>query len=155
MFVYRIEKKKYKDSLTGIGGTIVAGRWNFARYPIIYTSEHPATARLETLLNWSLPTVPKNRLRLTIYIPDDTSFTKLQIEDLPAGWDSNPHIHWTREFGNKWLETCESLILYVPCSEEPEEWNVLINPRHPEFLKVQISEVRDITFNPRLRPEKN
>lgn len=152
MFVYRIEKEAYKDELTGIGGTKVAGRWNFKMFPIIYTSESPSTARLECLLNWSLPSLPKNRYRMKIYIPDDASFDRLDFDKLPDGWDDYPHTHKTRMIGNNWLMDCKTLLLYVPCSEEPEACNVLINPRHPEFQNVRIEECTPIKFSKRLRP---
>ena len=38
-------------TLDGVGGTYVAGRWHTKGHPIVYCSEDPSTALLETLVH--------------------------------------------------------------------------------------------------------
>ena len=38
-------------TLDGAGGTYVSGRWHTRRHPVIYCSEDPSTALLETLVH--------------------------------------------------------------------------------------------------------
>jgi len=39
----------------------------------------------------------------------------------------------TRAFGNAWLEAKSSPALRVPTLVTPGEWNVLLDPLHPQF----------------------
>jgi hypothetical protein len=33
----------------------------------------------------------------------------------------------------------------------PEEWNLLLNPQHPEFKRVKLLSQREFRFDPRMR----
>lgn len=51
--------------------------------------------------------------------------------DLPENWRSR--LEATRNFGDTWLAGHESAALRVPSVIVPTEFNVLLNPSHPEF----------------------
>ena len=51
--------------------------------------------------------------------------------DLPADWKTN--VVATQAFGDQWLAARTSALLRVPSVIVDAEFNVLLNPRHPEF----------------------
>jgi RES domain-containing protein len=61
----------------------------------------------------------------------------------------------SRAFGDSWLEAKTSPALFVPTVVTPGEWNVLLNPLHPQFSLKWITTGPDAyTFDARLLPVK-
>ena len=57
----------------------------------------------------------------------------------------------SRAFGDAWLKAKTTPALLVPTIITPGEWNVLINPLHPQFLLTWIVSGPDAhTFDARL-----
>lgn len=68
---------------------------------------------------------------------------------LPADWKMNQAA--TQKLGMEWLAAASSLGMWVPSFVEPAEKNLLLNPTHPEYLKVKlVVEVNPFVFDPRL-----
>lgn len=151
---YRIVKEKFKDDFSGEGGLFAPGRWHRKGNKIIYTSCHRSTAKLETLQNTASSQVPKGRWMLTIEIDETVSIKVLDVNQLPRGWDNNPHSYISQDIGDSWLKSLETAILKVPSSQDHMVWNMLINPKHPDVLnaKVRVIEKEKINFDERLRP---
>lgn len=58
---------------------------------------------------------------------------------------------YTQNLGVQWLESNSSLGLWVPSYVEPQERNLLINPKHPRYGSiVVVTEIADFQFDPRL-----
>lgn len=76
MKVYRISKQKFANDLTGLGASIVGGRWNSKGKSILYTASSRALAMLETLVRISNIPVP-DFVIAEIEIPDDLVVTKI------------------------------------------------------------------------------
>ena len=47
------------------------------------------------------------------------------------------------DFGDQWLRSGASALLQVPSAIVPEEYNVLINPRHPAMGKGAIKAFKE------------
>ena len=65
---------------------------------------------------------------------------RIDLNELPRGWGFRPHPRSTQEIGSNWALKRESLALAVPSARIPlrffeQEYNLLINPFHPDFLK--------------------
>jgi hypothetical protein len=61
----------------------------------------------------------------------------------------------SRAFGDAWLKTNNLPALRVPTVIAPGEWNVLVNPLHPQFsLKWAVTGPDAYTFDARLLPVK-
>ena len=114
------------------GARIAPGRWNTARSPVIYTSEHYSTAMLEKIVHLGSE-LPPNQHYIRIAIPKGTT---IEIFDPAAnpGWDSGNSK--SRRYGQSWFTERRSLILAVPCFVARIETNFLINPAHPEFTNI-------------------
>ena len=149
MTIYRIDKESRSDFLTGEGAHLYGGRWNNSGIPVIYASLNRATTYMEALVNWTLPGFPKKRVIVEIEIPDSIVISYLS-EILPMNWDTYPYIPFTQTYGDNWLKACSSLCLKVPSAAVADEWNLLINPAHPEFNQINVIDVKPAKFNKRL-----
>ncbi len=80
----------------------------------------------------------------------DSRITQPALTDLPAGWADLPASGEAQEFGRRWLQSNNDLVMLVPSAIIPESSNALINPAHPAYAKVQLTIVRDFTFDARM-----
>lgn len=137
-------------SLDGSGGLYVSGRWHTKGHPVVYCSENPATALLETLVHIEIDSEdrPQRFQMLRIEGPDMLSQEKIEAATLPADWPVN--IAQTQRIGDCWLAEMRSLLLEVPSVLIPETWNVLVNPRHPEAGLLKIDTIYQHAFDARL-----
>lgn len=140
------------DDLSGTGAKATGGRWNEKDVPVLYTSETRALACLETLVHLNAGGLPFNRYLVAITIPDDV-WAKAVIahaEDLIVGWDAEPAGQVSIRFGTAWLQSARSALLVVPSVIVPEEHNVLINPVHPDSVRITAVKQRRWLYDPRL-----
>ena len=134
--------------LSGRGGELSDGRWNRVGTPVVYCSDHPATALLEMLARIGRWDVPSAFRLLTIDVPDDAPHLRIEPPLLSASWRTE--IDATRELGTQILKSTEHLFLIVPCVLVPLASNVLLNPAHPDVRRCAITAVTDEPFDPRL-----
>lgn len=142
MVVFRIQKTKYRHDLSGMGSTLVPGRWNLAGgKPILYTSSSRSLAILEMLAHLTNGVKPPPLVMLNIYVPDN-AITAVDVSKLPKRWDEKGYIPEVQQWGMRWLESNSSLALSVPSiiSKDP---NILINPTHSRFGEVKIGLTED------------
>lgn len=150
MIVYRIVKEKYADELSGIGAATTGGRWNSKGIEVIYTSQSIALATLEVLVHLSKNLIPNDLMLLEIYIPDEIVPLTLKKEKLPNNWFVFPPLKITENIGNHFVQEQKSLILKVPSAIVKNEYNLLINPNHPDFKRVKVNYKEKFNFDPRL-----
>ena len=84
-----------------------------------------------------------------IEIPDD--FLELTISQLPGDWRDYPAPPATKDFGSVLLNKGEYLVFKIPSSVIPQEYNYLINPRHPHLKECKIIEARDFVYDARIK----
>ena len=141
------------DDLTGTGAKLTGGRWNEKGMAMVYTSETRAMACLETIVHLNAGALPLNRYLVSIDIPDQT-WAKAQREtagSVAIGWDAEPPGQISIDFGTNWLKVVTTAILVVPSAIVPEEYNVLINPLHPDSKGLTATKLRKWTYDPRLK----
>ena len=83
-------------------------------------------------------------------------YTSLAYEGtLLEVFDETEHPDWrtrvrSHEIGRVWVASCRSLALQVP-SYAARPWGcVVLNPRHPDFDRVQVAEVAEVRWDLRL-----
>lgn len=131
------------------GSTLVEGRWHAPPAAVIYASEHQSTAMLEKLANGG-GVMPSNQHMVEITLPAGVSYEVFQTSG-HLGWD-DIETGVARRFGMRWLSEGRSLALFVPCALAPLDMNVLINPRHAEFDRVEAGLETPIHWDARLFP---
>jgi RES domain-containing protein len=129
------------------GSTIAPGRWNTSGSPLIYTSEHYSTALLEKLVHGSGRLSP-NQHYISVTIPRGLTYEMFSSPTLP-GWDRMPATV-SKAFGERWCLEKRSVILIVPSVVARLDNNILINPAHPEFRKLEASLHEPVFWDRRL-----
>lgn len=154
MKVYRLTKEKpghYKaDDLSGNGAALAGGRWNPRGMRVVYACCTPSTTVLETLVHLGGLMPAAHHFLVTIEIPD-ALFANALIPEVPADWDApgrDPQS--TMAIGQKWIEEGAQLALKVPSVVCPADFNLLLNPLHPDMGSVRVLEVAPFRFDPRL-----
>lgn len=118
---------------SGEGGLYAAGRWHHKGNPVIYCSASIALCTLEWLAQHGLSISAFDYYRYAIDIPDSLIKRYTQA-DLPANWMATPATSHTRDFAQHHL-FASSFAIAVPSAIIPEEYNLVINPRHTHFKK--------------------
>jgi len=155
MRAYRIAKaidsNRGAEIMAGEGGLRGSARWHTKGRPIIYTATSQALATLEIAVNLKkLRVIPAYRV-LEVEVPDNL-VVSIDETMLPPGWDrkdGEPLL--ARSIGDRWLAHQVSAGLRIPTSVIPKEYNILLNPVHPEFAQVTFGDPLDFPFDPRIR----
>ena len=155
MNLWRIatDTKTYEsDDLSGTGAKITGGRWHAPGDAVIYPPEPQALACLETVVHLNAGGLPLNRYLVAITIPA-AIWAAARTEtpaSLPVGWDADPSGRASVQFGTIWLRSNASALLRVPSVIVPDEYNVLINPQHPDARAITASKICRWLYDPRL-----
>ncbi len=148
MVVYRIGNCQYIDDLTGKGAALYGGRWNSKDTYMVYTAESAALALLETVVH--IGKIPeKGFCMVALQLPTNSTET-LTTDKLPEGWSKNPAPDALKKIGDAFVKNGKKLGLRVPSVVMPEEYNLLLNPLHPDFKKVKVIRRRPIPIDERL-----
>lgn len=141
MRLWRLCRAPFAD-LSGEGGRLFDGRWHSAGRPLVYTATEPSLAVLEVRVHLDLPFA---------LLPDDYVLMQIDAGGLTPEFASLPaDPHDCRRIGDDWLAAARSALLSVPSVIVPEARNVLVNPRHPDAVRVSITGTRALRFDPRL-----
>ncbi len=150
MRVWRISKSKYAHSaFSGEGARLFDARWNFAGTPMVYTSTSLALAAIEFFVHLDPSEAPTGLVSLAADVPDNPAVERVEIGQLPDGWRSTDNKS-LQQLGSDWVKLQRSVALIVPSAAVEGEWNVLLNPQHPDFSKVQIDEPRPFHYDERM-----
>lgn len=137
MIVYRMHGTAH-GPFDATGSFLHPGRWHSAGTRVIYAAEHASLATLETLIHAGGRRIPA-RVITRIHIPD-----AMAIES--AGWLELPA---SQGFGDRWAEEKRSAILRVPSiAVNKMESNFVLNPLHPEFVRIEHSTPEPFLFQP-------
>lgn len=148
--VWRITAPEYAETAySGEGARLWGGRFNSPGRRVVYASGSLALATLEVLAG------ANDRRRLRGYLAvsatlDEEAIETLGAADLPPGWDARPYTAASQAVGDAWLDEGRSLALRVPSVVVPVEWNVLLNPAHPDYDAVTIGRPTVAPFDSRL-----
>ena len=116
---------------------MASARWHTRGSEILYCAPNPATAVLEVLVHAGVrdPSALGRHLFLKIDAPADVSHGEVDEGHLPPDWSRRLRI--TRAWGDRWLREGTTAILVVRSVLLPETYNVLINPRHPDAVRIR------------------
>ncbi|HEY0153392.1 MAG TPA: RES family NAD+ phosphorylase [Longimicrobium sp.] len=149
MRVWRLARRVHRV-LDGEGARREGGRWNSPGTPSVYTAGSRALAALELLAYVSPGTEPADLELFEVRLPDDARSRAITPGDLDRDWQAPRHPGCQRQ-GDAWARSADALVLVVPSVMIPEEPNYLINPAHPDAVRVQVVGSRPFTYDPRLQ----
>ena len=150
MTAWRITQQRHaRTAFSGEGARLFGGRWNSPGTPMVYTAESRSLAVLEILVHLDSPALLDRYVFLEATF-DAALVTDLDRARLPRNWQSDPPPPALQNLGDTWAASNTSAILRIPSVLVPEESNLLLNPRHPDFAKITISRPQPFHFDPRL-----
>lgn len=150
MEAYRLTRAKFAADLSGIGAAMKGARWNSIGIEMIYTASNRSLAMAEVAVHLSLATLPDDYMMMTIELPDDISLTKLSVTDLPIDWNKFPHPSTTQSIGDQFISENLYCVLQIPSSVTEGDYNLLLNPHHPDFKRIKIIDTKKFVFDQRL-----
>jgi RES domain-containing protein len=116
---------------------------------VVYASTSLALAAVETFVNIEPRLQPKDLISLEGDIPEALELGKLEATALPADWYKTRD-ESLRKFDDEWIQRGKTVALLVPSAAIRGEWNVLLNPAHPEFSKIVFREPESFEFGTRM-----
>lgn len=148
MEVYKICSEKYSHSLNASGAS---NRWNKKDEFVIYTGSSRSLSTLETVVHRSSINISSSYKLVIIAIHDSTIIKEISVSELPKNWKSIEAYIELQEIGSKWYHSLESLILKVPSAIISQEYNYIINTKHPLFAtNVLLQSVENFDWDKRL-----
>lgn len=150
MRFWRICRSRYAaEAANGEGARRYGGRWNSRGVRVVYASTSLALAAVETFVNLEPNLRPPDLVLIDGDIPDAIETVSLDIKALPARWyetrDESLH-----RFGDEWIRYGGSAALLVPSAAIRGEWNVLLNPAHADFARIEFRDPEPFRFDARM-----
>ena len=144
-----VRAARVNSAFTGEGGRVYGGRWNSRGTAVVYVSEHESLAALELLVH-TIPLSPIERYLSFRLEWEDKLTEHFPVRNLPLHWNVEPPTFETMQIGDEWIRRRKSVALAVPSVLSTSEMNFLLNPSHPDFKKIKISQPIEYRFDLRL-----
>jgi len=151
MRIWRLCRAPYAaEAFGGEGARRFGGRWNSRGVPMVYASSSLALAAIELFVHLEPGQAPDDLVYLSALLPQGEPARTLESGELPADWWSDSALAATRTLGDAWIAARTSLAILVPSVPIRAEWNVLVNPLHPNMGEVQIDPPQPFVFDARM-----
>jgi RES domain-containing protein len=149
--IWRITSARFGlRAYDGEGARLYGGRWNPPGTAIAYGSWTLSLAAMEYFVHLEPDLAPPDLVAVAADLPPHLPLETLKVEALPENWRSYPAPEPLQGLGTDWVRSARTAILQVPSAVIPHEMNVLINPAHPDFSKLQIRKPEPFSFDPRM-----
>lgn len=151
MIVHRICKARYAPgAFSGEGGLKSSGRWHLRGTPIVYAAATLSLAAIELFVHLGRTDSRLALMRVEAVIPDNLRVDTVDPASAPERWNASPPISATMEMGSEWCASGRSVAMKVPSAVIRGEFNYLLNPSHPDFRRIKISNPEVFSFDPRM-----
>jgi len=140
MLIYRLHRA-VRAAGDYTGALLAGGRWNPPGTAILYAAQHLSLACLEILVHLDKAQLPSEYVWSSTRLSNDTAELETEnVRELTA----------CQLAGQAWADTASDLAVRVRSVVIPEEFNVLVNPRHPHYRELVWTSPRPFHFDPRL-----
>lgn len=152
-FAFRLVKTRYADTaFSGEGARLYGGRWNSRGQRVSYAADSISLAALELLVHLRAEEILGAYTLFRVALEDSQIMT-LAYEALPKEWQAEPAPRSAALIGDAWVAEAPSIALRVPSVIVHEEYNVLLNPNHPDYTRLTSQATsRPFQFDQRLAP---
>ncbi len=134
----------------GEGAFRFGGRWNSRGVRILYTAGSLSLAALEMLVHLNNEEILLSYSFAAAEFDESLILPIEEFRTLLENWSVSPPQLEIQRIGDEWAEAQASVVLKVPTSVLPVEFNYLINIRHPRFTKIKLGKPQPFTFDKRL-----
>jgi RES domain-containing protein len=150
MRFWRICRRRYAaGAASGEGARLYGGRWNSRGVRVVYASTSLALAAIETFVNLEPKLLPKDLVSIEGEIPETIEIARLDPKRLPRNWHGARN-EALRRFGDEWVRGGGTVAIQVPSAAIRGEWNLLLNPAHRDFRKVNFGAPVTFEFDARM-----
>ncbi len=141
--VYRLTTAKFASDLSGEGSRLYGGHWNERGTPALYCASSISLALLECLVHiGDRRDLPTSYTIVTIGITG-------RLTKPPAASSKDQQ---TSAVGTVLLNNPKVLGFWVPSIIVPQEQNLILNPRSPNFAsRIRIIQTEELQLDVRLR----
>jgi RES domain-containing protein len=150
MQVFRLARAPYAKILSGSGAALKGGRWNSIGVEMIYTAANRALAMAEVAVHFTAATLPDDYMMVTLQIPDDLVIQQISTDALADDWNIYPPLLSTQRIGDDFVRENRFPVFRVPSAVVQGEFNLLLNPHHPDFKRITIEEIQKFPFDSRI-----
>lgn len=154
MRIWRICRKAYAaEAFTGEGARRFGGRWNSRGVPMVYCSSSLALAAIELFVHLEPNQAPDDLISISAILPHGEPAQTIEAAALPPQWWTDEALSGSgsaRDLGDQWIRSHSSLALVVPSVPIRPEWNVLVNPLHPQIAALKIDPPQPFVFDARM-----
>lgn len=145
-----VRAARVATAFSGIGSFENGGRWNSVGTAVVYLSESLALAALELFVHLTQHQRTIRFVAFKVQIPARIQIDVLDTTKLPRNWRAEPAPRSVRQLGDAWARAHRSLAMRVPSVIVPQETNLVVNPRHPDFRRLRIGKAQQFGFDPRM-----
>lgn len=138
-----------EEMMSGEGAFLFGGRWNSKGFRVVYLGTSLAQAAMELLVHLGRSDILSGYTKMEVFFPEST-VQHIAMEDLPGNWAQPSMASSVQDVGDEWLAEQSSFVLQVPSAAVAGEYNFLVNPQHPDFVKIVYSEIVPFSFDQRL-----
>jgi RES domain-containing protein len=141
-------------AIDGVGASAYPGRWNERHRRAVYLASRIALGLLEVIVQSGVTSL-QNYGAYPVDVPDDT-ITRLDRARFSSRWRTMlAGRDECRRLAEEWRASGVSLGLLVPSAVVPEaydfeEFNVVLDPTHPDFARVTLGAPIPLVIDPRL-----
>jgi RES domain-containing protein len=147
--VWRIASAAHA-TFDGDGARRYGSRWTPRGLPAIFTSETLSLAAFERFVSTDPDLAPARLVTIAVDIEANIAIETVNVADLPADWRRYPAPPTLAMIGERWLGALASVVLSVPSVVIPNERNFVLNPTHPDFVRLVINPAEPFSFDPRM-----
>jgi RES domain-containing protein len=105
---------------------------------------------VEFLVHFSWAHLPSDIHIAGLQLPDQPEPEILPPDRLPKNWRNHPAPDKLARLGTEWARSNRGLLLRVPSAVVDQEYNILINPSHPDVSPIKILKAEEMKFDRRL-----
>jgi RES domain-containing protein len=148
---WRLVKAVHADTaFDGEGARRYGGRWNGRGTPMVYLGGSLSLAALEVFVHLTAEDARLRFVAIAVDIPDGVSIAALEPDTLPPDWRGEPPSTACQALGTAWARAGETAVLKVPSVIVPAEAHYLLNPRHPDFDRIEVQPPAPFGFDSRV-----
>lgn len=149
MEVYRICKTEYSKQILASGSP---NRWNMRDQYVVYTSSTRSLSTLEMVVHRNaISSISDYKILVISIEAESKNVHTIDLQSLPENWRTLAAYSMLQNIGSEWYNKQESLLFKVPSAVIPQEYNFVINTKHPDFRKkVQLVSNEDYFWDKRL-----
>jgi RES domain-containing protein len=116
---------------------------------MVYASSSLALAAIELFVHLEPNQQPGDLVSIAAQLPKGEPAKRLHSHHLPANWWADD-LEKPRELGDRWIREKSSLAIEVPSAALRMEWNVLVNPLHPDVARIKVEAIQPFHFDARM-----